>query len=55
MLFTIQFKAKGQTWANDLNFQPTTDRASLALKVQELAKANPGTAFRVLTTKGEQS
>ena len=51
MLFTIQFKAKGQPWTNDANFKPSSDRQPLALEVQKLSKANPGTAFRVLTEK----
>ena len=54
MLFTIQFKAKGEkAWSNDNNFQPSNNRADLALKVQELAKANIGYAFRLLTTKSD--
>ena len=51
MLFTIQFKSKGQPWTTDQNFQPSNVRANLALKVTELAKANIGTQFRLLTTK----
>ena len=48
-MYTIQFKQKGADWANDANFQPSQDRNALAIKVQELAKANPGIAFRVHT------
>ena len=46
-MYTIQFKQKGSEWANDANFQPSADRQPLAIKALELAKANPGIAFRV--------
>ena len=51
MTYTLQFKTKGSPWTNDENFKPSQDRQELATKALELAKANPGYAFRVLSTK----
>ena len=50
--FTIQFRQKGErAWTQDNNFQPSNTRQELALKVQELAKANPNYSFRLLTAR----
>ena len=48
-MYTIQFKEKGSNWQNDANFESSSDRQPLAKQALELAKANPGIAFRVHT------
>lgn len=56
MLFTIQFKEpKSREWKDNDNYQPSSDRNSLALEVQKLAKAYPTVAFRVLSPKKAKS
>lgn len=51
MLYTLQYKTKGQPWTNHPEVQSSNDRQPIALIAQTMAKENPGTATRVLSTK----
>ena len=50
LFYSIQSKVKGQSWVN-LDYPSSFDRMPVALEVQKLAKANIGTAYKVLTSK----